>query len=67
LPFALDGGDSSDGPKDEINIYVAGIDRNASFQLRLDMRLDTIVVRWGAQKAFIADTKIIEQAAPSNR
>lgn len=66
LPNALDGAESSDGPKDEISINVDGTDRNASFQLRLDMRQDSIVVRWGAQKASIPEIKQIEQAAPSN-
>ena len=51
LPTALDGADSSDGPKDEIKVNVNGTERNASFQLRLDMRQDSIVVRWGAQRA----------------
>ena len=50
LPTALDGADPSDGPNDEITINVDGIDKKASFQLRLDMREDSIVVRWGAQK-----------------
>lgn len=66
LPTALDGAESSDGPKDKISINVDGTDRNASFQLRLDMRQDSIVVRWGAQKARIPETKQIEQAAPSD-
>jgi hypothetical protein len=50
LPIALDGADSTDGPNDEITINVEGIDKKASFQLRLDMREDSVVVRWGAQK-----------------
>ena len=66
LPTALNGADSSDGPRDEINIHVEGTDENASFQLRLDMRQDSLRVRWGAQKASIPEEKPIEQAAPSD-
>ena len=50
LPTALNGADPSDGPNDEITINVDGIEKKASFQLRLDMREDSVVVRWGAQK-----------------
>lgn len=51
LPTPLDGAESSDGPRDEININIDGIERNAFFQLRLDMRENSISVRWGGQKA----------------
>lgn len=61
LPTALNGEDSSDGPEDEINIYVEGTNRNSYFQLRLDMRQDSILVRWGAQKASPLKEKPIEQ------
>ena len=50
LPMALDGADPTDGPSDEVTVNVDGVDKKASFQLRLDMRGDSIVVRWGAQK-----------------
>jgi len=50
LPVALDDEDSSDGPADEINLLVEGVAKDASFQLRLEMRQDSVSVRWGAQK-----------------
>ena len=62
LPAALNGAESSDGPTDEINIHVEGTDKNASFQLRLDMRQDSLRVRWGAQKAGSHEEKPIEHA-----
>ncbi len=66
LPIALNDDDSSDGPRDEINIHVEGIEKNASFQLRLDMRQDSVRVRWGAQKVSVEEKEPIEQAATSD-
>jgi hypothetical protein len=60
LPIALNGTDSSDGPKDEINIYVEGTAKKASYQLSLSMRQDSILVRWGSQKAISPEEKPIE-------
>lgn len=54
LPIPLDGEDPSDGPEDEINLMVDGVAKNASFQLRLEMRRDSVAVRWGAQKVNLA-------------
>jgi hypothetical protein len=66
LPFGIDGKDGSDGPKDEMNIYLDGIQGSASFQLRLDMRQNSIVVGWGAQKVSPSEKPQIEQAVPSD-
>ena len=67
LPFGIGGKDGSDGPKDEINIYLDGIQVNASFQLRLAMRQNSIVVRWGAQKMTPSEKRQIEQAGGGKR
>jgi hypothetical protein len=50
LPFALDGEDSTDGPVDEINLYLEGVKDKADFQLALAMRAESMVVQWGAQQ-----------------
>ncbi|RYD25087.1 MAG: hypothetical protein EOP87_25030 [Verrucomicrobiaceae bacterium] len=50
FPFGLNGADPSDGPRNEISACVGGVNRQASYRLRLDMRPDSTVVRWGAQR-----------------
>jgi len=57
LPIALNGEDPSDGPEDEINLLVDGVAKNASFQLRLEMRRDSVSVGWGAQKVSATDDR----------
>lgn len=66
LPIALGGTEASDGPADANNLNVDGAHRNASFQLRLDMRPDSVVVRWAAQKADLPEKKPLDPGAPSS-
>ena len=55
LPLPLGDEDPSDGPQDEINLLVEGVAQNASFQVRMEMRRDSLSVRWGAQKVSSAE------------
>jgi len=66
LPFALAGEEQSDGPRDEIDIYLTGVAKEASFQLRLEMRQASIGVAWGAQQVRPIQKKSnkSEQATP---
>lgn len=50
LPFGLNGGDDSDGPRDLISLYVQGEKDDAGFQLGFNLRDDTADVHWGAQR-----------------
>lgn len=50
LPFGLDDEDGSDGPKDEIDLFISGEHRRASFGLGLHLRRESLSVGWGAQQ-----------------
>jgi hypothetical protein len=63
LPFSVDEHDSSDGPRDEIDVAIDGINKDATFGLTLAMRQESIVVRWGAQKVSPSQKAQIEQDA----
>ncbi len=68
LPDSPDA-DNTDGVTDKISIYGEGVVMDASFQVRLEMRENSIAVGWGAQKASSEQKKdtIQKQATGTER